>query len=293
MMQDINGMITIQDIIKERDNPYHLQAVTAMIEASRGHETDRATVTLDHLLESQNENDQILAYHALLSIGSRAIASYSAGRKFVIDLLPADCPPLIYVLESDSPRIAFIGRTVELPPGSVYMSEDKLLTVLADEVGAAPAIPAATPVKLESSDKPGGATAKPKESVTLYWRSPMGDKTVTLRSQMELANIIARAAWVPDARPERAANDPRRIHDQEDPFIGASYQRVTEMLASLCRDKTINARIVIQHVPDRVTNPTDIALSGRPDGPTLPKVPAPGAQLPEVGSPTQAPETPK
>jgi len=57
-------------------------------------------------------------------------------------------------------------------------------------------------------------------------------------------------------------------YDAKEPFIGASYQRITELLAGMCADKTIDAQIVVQHVADAVVNPTELALSGRAEGMT-------------------------
>ena len=69
------------------------------------------------------------------------------------------------------------------------------------------------------------------------------------------------------------------------PYIGASYQRVAETLAAMCADKTINATFVVEHVPDALVSPTDLALSSRQEGRT------PAQATPPATQPALAPST--
>jgi flagellar basal body P-ring protein FlgI len=277
-LQDVQGLATLQEIVRDPASPQRRQALIAMIDASRGRDTERTTLALYDMIRSYNNDDRILAYHALLAIRSRAVLSYNVGRKFMVDIIPADSPPLIYVLEADSPRIAFIGRDISLAPGATFISKDKLLSVIGDlpsdvpEAGPAPQlVPGLTPI----------AAAKPKEkdSVTLYYRSPLGDKTAELRTVSSIPGLVARASWIPDP----LAPD----YDPKAPYIGASYQRITELLAGMCADKTIDANFIVEHVPDALINPTDLALSGRPEGSTrTTTAPAPApAPTPVVNPP--------
>lgn len=299
-MQDVEGMTILQEFIRDPGSPYRRPALLALIEASRGIDTARGTMALVELLRSNNTDERILAYHALLAIRSRAITTYSVGRKFLMDILPADSPPLIYILQGDSPRIAFIGRPIALNQGALFISKDTRLTISADEAAAAPVNAGETgnSVLLGSNMGAGGGggggggtnerlpaidapaqPAKPKENVTLYWRSPFGDPPVLLRATTSLPAIVARATWVPDPRAED--------YDAKAPFIGASYQRITEMLASMCADHTIDATFIAQKAPELIVSPTDLALSGRPEGSTQikpPPTPPPGS-TPEAGAP--------
>ncbi len=270
---DTDGMTILQEIVKDPGNPFRRQAITAMIEASRGRDTTRATLALMDMIRSVNTDDRILAYHALLSMGSHAVLSYSVGRKFVVDLVPADSPPLIYVLESQSPRIAFIGRIPSLPPGAVYISKDNHFTVSADDGQADATPPGSARVLTADSlgDSPDAARAEnsidspgapsDKSEVTLLWRPPLQENLVQLRTIRRLPDLIARATWVPDPA------DPH--YDPKQPYIGASYQRITEMLASMCADGTLGAKFITQQAPAQILSPTDIALAGRPEGSTL------------------------
>ena len=47
----------------------------ALIEASQGRDTQRATLALFDMIRSFNTDDRILAYHALLAIHSRAVST--------------------------------------------------------------------------------------------------------------------------------------------------------------------------------------------------------------------------
>jgi hypothetical protein len=207
------------------------------------------------------------------------VATYDAGRKFVIDIIPANCPPLIYVLESDAPRIAFIGRPLTLAPGALYLSQDHRLHVQADD---AEADIADTAVSLPTPAAPSAAAIAPadgsrkpklKEPVQIYWRPVNGGEAVSLRSVAGLPSIVYRAAWIPKP-------DPNRPYNPTEKFIGASYQRMAAMLAEMCAEKIIDATFIAQRTADQLPNPVDIALSGRPDTSTAPVVPPPPPPVP-------------
>jgi len=277
-LQDVQGLATLQEIVRDPGNPFRRQALIAMIEASRGRDTERATQALYDMIRSYNTDDRILAYHALLAIRSHAVSTYNVGLKFMMDVIPADSPPLIYVLEAESPRIAFIGRDITLPPGATFISNDKLLSVIVDDPadGPPPIVAAAVPVRTGLFPATAPGKNKEKETVTLYWRSPLGDKTALLRTVPSLPGMVARACWIPD--PLSADFDPKAQ------YVGATYQRITELLAGMCADKTIDAAFVVEHSPEALINPTDLALSGRPEGSTKVQTPA-SAPAPEAPKP--------
>jgi hypothetical protein len=287
-MQDVEGLTVLEEMVKDPANPLRRQALLAIIDASRGRDTTQATVALYEMLRSYNTDDRILAYHALLAIRSRAISSYSVGKKFMMDVVPADSPPLIYVLEADSPRIAFIGRPIELAPGALYLSQDKLLTVSVDMANAAAPDASGrviTASAVAAQAAPAGAASQPKEkeTVTLYWRNPLGGRSAEIRTVPRLPELIARATWIPDPNP----SDPFSVKDNGKPYIGASYQRIAEMLATMCAEKTINATFMAQRAPELILNSADIALSGRPEGSTRTVVPpAPPPTTPDSATPT-------
>jgi hypothetical protein len=291
---DVGGLVVLSETTKDAKSPLRNQAVQSIIEVSHNGDTVRATVALSELLNSPNPTDRIIGYGGLVAIRSPAVKTYSIAKKFLMDVVPSDGPPLIYATQSDAPRIALIGRHFTLPPGALYVSPDNLLTVnVLDDpapespASAAPADPnVVTASALGATDAPSAdATAAKdahKKSVTLYWRSPTGDKTVNLKTSSNLPDVIARVAWSPDP----LAND----YDPSAEYIGVSYQRVVEMLSAMCADQSIDAKFVLQKAPEAVLGNAD-ALAGRPEGSTEKPVISHSTQRlnPPLNGPTTAP----
>jgi flagellar basal body P-ring protein FlgI len=270
-LQDVGGMVVLQEFVNDVNSPYHDQAVTALAEVSHG-DTVRATLALSELLKSPDTAERIRAYQSLAAIGSRAVRHYSVGKNFYMDVVLADSPPLIYVSQSGAQRIALIGRPIVLPPGALYISPDNLLTVnvTPDTPGSA-AAPAAgnvlTAAVSGSVADPSAGAPEPHENVTLYWRSPLTGKSVDVKTVPELPQILARLGWTPDPRSPD--------YDPKAPFIGASYQRIVEMLASMTRDRLIDGQIIVEKAGDLPTTATDLINESRPEGSTAPLTPAP------------------
>ena len=105
-LQNIGGFIALQEIIKDRTSPYRRAALGGLIEATNGRDTARATTALMDMLNSVNTDDRVLAYQGLVAIHSRAISTWIVGRKFMMDIVPSNSPPMIYVTQADTPRIA-------------------------------------------------------------------------------------------------------------------------------------------------------------------------------------------
>ncbi|HUO06835.1 MAG TPA: flagellar basal body P-ring protein FlgI [Phycisphaerae bacterium] len=285
-LKDVGGLVVLEETAKDLNNPLHKEAVQAIIDASHDGDTVRATLALSELLKSPNTTDRIIGYGALVAIRSREVRTYTISKKFLLDIVPCDGPPLIYATQSDTPRIALIGTGFTLPPGALYVSADNLLTVsvldepAAQSGGGNPAsnVVTASSVGADSSTGETTAASRPnRKAVTLFWRSPMGDKTVNLKTSANLADVIARVAWAPD--PLAVDYDP---HAE---YIGASYERVTEMLAGMCADQSLSARFVIEKAPAMTTSSAD-AIAGRPEGSTEPQLPSPTVPL---NGPTTAP----
>jgi hypothetical protein len=267
-LQDVSGMVVLQQFASDSTSPFQKDAIAAISELSRG-DTDRATMTLADQLKSKNVADRITAYEGLLAINSRAVTSFGVGRKFVMDVVIADCPPTIYVAQTGTPRIALIGPMMNAGAGLVYISGDHALTLSVPEdaddekTDAAPAGDA-TVVTASAQSAPGAtASTQPaplKNNVTLYYVPPGGERpAVEVKTTVRLPDIIARLGWIPD---------PRMPADPATPYIGASYQRIAEMLASMCKDQLIDAQFVLQKAPPRMAIPADIVNSSRPEGST-------------------------
>jgi hypothetical protein len=284
-LQDVGGMVVLQAFAQEEHSPFQNDAVAAISELSRGGDTDRASMTLYELLKSKNTAERVAAYQGLVSIRSSVVRSYSVGRKFWLDIIHADCPPMIYVTQSGAPRIALIGSNIKLGSGLVYVSKDNALTV--NVPPADDQADAASPERSVLTASAGGSkTANPstlKNNVTLYWLSPYHDRDpVEVKSTIRLQDIIARLGWIPD---------PRAPRDPSQPYIGASFQRITEMLASLSKDQLIDAQFVLEKNPDTgIRTPTDLINNARPEGSTQPP-PEPAATTNPTPAPADQPPT--
>jgi flagellar basal body P-ring protein FlgI len=292
-MQDVGGMLVLQEMVADKNNPMRQRALEALVQTSLGRDTVRTSLTLAEMLKSPNTDERIAAYRGLLAMRSRLVMSYAVPgelsrpdrkpteadrprtlRKFWMDIVPADSPPLIYVSQADEPRIAFIGRPLSLPTGAVYVSEDRLLTVVSNEnVGDAVGTLGDSGQVLTAASV-SNAPAAPQERVTLFYRQPNSSRTVNIKTVSSLPAIIARAAWEPDP-----------TTSDDTPYIAASYQRMAEMLATMCRENTLNAKFVLGPAPQKILTQRDLITGGRPEGSTAPAT-AP-ATAPSTTEPAQ------
>jgi len=254
---DLAGMVVLEEFAKDSSSPLQMQAIAAMGRVGRHWDNlgMRATVSLGKLLNGRDTNIRLAAYQALLTCRSPAVQSYEVKKKFVIDMVPCDGPPMIFASQSDWPRIALFGNRFNLAPGSLYVSPDNLLTVnLPADAEPAGAV---NPVIMPAPDAPH-TPAKPREPVTLYYRGAGGDKAVTLTSSPKLAVILAKLGYSPD--PMQPDYDPKQQ------YIGASYQSIVEMLAGMCRSQFVDGTFVLGAVPVSPPSLTDLAEDARPEG---------------------------
>ena len=122
-LQDSDGLVVLQEMINDRSSAFRRQALEALVEASLGRDTDRASMTLLKLLNSANTEDRVRAYQGLVAMRSRMVRTFVVSKqpninsgKFLIDLVPSEGPPLdLRVADGHATRIAFIGRALSLP----------------------------------------------------------------------------------------------------------------------------------------------------------------------------------
>ena len=260
-------MVVLQEFAQDETSPSAAEAIASVIEFSRGGDTLRATITLTDLLKSKDTAERIAAYQGLVAIHSQAVQYYSVGGgKFLLDVVPSDSPP-----SSTSPRATpRVSPSSAAPPTSssvLYVSPDNYLTVtVADD---APAVGPPPPPKTSSPLPPVGELAEhpatqpaKKKTLPLYWRSPFNDRlAVELTTTSRIQDIIARLGWAPN--PKAPGYDPKAQ------YIGASYQRIAEMLAFMCKDQTLPATFVLQKLgDDPFKTAYDIIGGARPEGPT-------------------------
>ncbi len=261
---DVGGLVVLQEFGQNRTSPLRDAALKAIVEVSRNADSMRAAITLGDMLKSNDTAARIAAYEGLRAINARTIIPTVVGRKFYLDLVPSDSPPLIYVTQTGSQRIALIGRTINLPSGTLYISDDNALTVnvavdapASSKVDGRATITASAVAATQPSDR---------ETVDLYWRSPGGERTATLKCTPNLAAVLVRLGYSPD--PKSPSFDPKQ------PFIGVSYQRVVEMLAQMTKEQAIDAEFVLEKAPPKLITPTDIAEEFRPEKSTTATQPA-------------------
>ncbi len=287
-LNDVGGLVVLEEFAKDEASPFREEAVKNIVAISHSGDTIRATLSLMRLVNSPSTADRIAGYVGLVKVSSSAIRTYDVSKKFFLDIVRSDGPPLIYVTQSRVPRIALIGHDLQLPAGTFYVSPDNLLTINVSDPNAPAAdaqSSAADPNVLTASALPGidppSAPAAPssdpakKQNVVMYWRSPIGERSVNLKSPPGLTDVLIHLAWAPDPR--------LRGFDPHTQYIGASYQRVVEMLASMCKDQLIDAQFVLQPAP---STPTDLTnpLNTRPEGSTQTQT--------QTQTPTQIPPSP-
>ncbi|MCL2648740.1 MAG: flagellar basal body P-ring protein FlgI, partial [Phycisphaerales bacterium] len=145
-LRDIGGMVVLQEFAQNDKSPLKKDALASFIELSRSDDTLRVTNTLVEMLKSSDLADRIAAYEGLVAVKSPAISYNSVGGgKFLLDVVPCDAPPIIYVTQQAIPRIALIGRPITLPQGALYISPDNALTVTVEDENAPVAPPPPPP----------------------------------------------------------------------------------------------------------------------------------------------------
>lgn len=209
---DSDAITDISQIALDTASPFQRQAIYTLAHC---HDRFLAGITFRKLLHSASRRVQIMGYKALLSIHSSIVYSQEISQKFFMDIIPGRQKCTVYVTTHRVPRIAFLGKIPTLAPGSLYISPHDALTVNY------------SPPAAGSSKSAGGGP------VELYYRNPLTGQTVSLRSGAAVPAILAVLAGAPN--PFSKNFNPRQ------PFIGASYQRVVEMLYALSRKGMISA----------------------------------------------------
>jgi flagellar basal body P-ring protein FlgI len=253
---DSSAIVVLESFARNNASPFQYQAIQAI---SRNGDSLRTNTVLTELLSSDNMRVRVLAYEGLLRLGSPKLNSFSVGRKFIVDRVVTDGPAVIYATQTGTPRIALIGKKFTLPPGTLYMSADEMLTVsLADNDDPANA-PATAPGLAAPGIDPAAGNADP-DPVKLYYRGGMGMPHVLIKSNPSLGVVIAKLGYAPDPR----APD----YNPKQPYIGASYQRVLEMLEQLCKEQVIDATFVMQQTDKDEFSLAALADRERPESDT-------------------------
>jgi hypothetical protein len=220
---DSDAITAISKIALDTASPFERKAVYTL---SHCHDRFLAGVTFRKLLRSASRRVQIMGYRALLTIHSSIVYSQEISQKFFMDIVPGTQKCTVYVTTHRVPRIAFLGRIPKLAPGALYISPHDALTV---NYLPAPAAGAAG----KKSVQAGGP-------VELYYRNALTGQTVSMRCGAALPAIVAMLAGAP--------NPYGKHFNPHEPFIGASYQRVVEMIYSLCHSGQVDAHFQMETI---------------------------------------------
>ncbi len=236
-LSDSAALAVLAEIAAARGDPHRLLAVRELGASN----SPQATLPLVPLLSDADQEIRIAAYLALQEHNHPAIRSLPfrcvldrAQLNCVLDLVECDGPALVYVRRTRAPRIAVFGRQVPVHAPVFYRHPDESVTL----VSAA-----------ETAD------------VKLFarWGRKLSDEILVPPRVSELVSALAD---VPE--PDAAG----RLRG-----LGLPYSRVVQVLAQLCEDGTIPARLVVEQ-----TSLTDIlGPEDTPERPETDRQPPPGA----------------
>lgn len=198
----------VEVIIKHaRDprSPFRLQALRELGECRL---RQRAATALRGLLADEDPRIRIRAYEALRQVHRESIVSVIVGRdpgNFVLDVVPAEGPPLIYARKTQIRRIALIGADhMALRPPLFYSKPGRQIAVSASE-----------------GDR--FVTVLRKEAGKV-----LGESKVPL-------NVAQLTRYMGD--------DPRIRHDGTPQGLGLDYAVVLDVLYNLCEMGSVNAEM--------------------------------------------------
>lgn len=160
-------------------NPFQLGAVRVLGKLPNSQSINEM---LRRLLNAPEALVRIEAYQVLAGRKDPAIYSKLIGegadQKFVLDLVPSDGPPLVFATRSGTPRIAIIGRRVEVVRPVVFTAFEDRLSITS------------------SSDS---------SNLTIYFRGRSVTDSVKTISRPDLAEVAARLGG--ETAPGEAALD--------------------------------------------------------------------------------------
>jgi len=178
----------------------------------------QAAMYLVPLLDDADQAVRIAAYEALLQRRHPAIRSKTFRHaldqmqiNFILDIVESDGPALVYVRRSRLPRIAIFGSRVPVVPPVFYTGKD--------------------------------------DSVTIHTVADSQDVRVFAKRNGRLSEQIVvppRIVQLVEAMAAQPTMDEDTGHLRG---LGLPYSRVVQIIATLCRENTIPARLVMEYAP--------------------------------------------
>jgi hypothetical protein len=130
---DSSAYAALAKMAATADNPFQLSAVKTLGKLPNSQSINEM---LRRLLNAPQALVRVEAYQVLAERKDPAIYSKVIGQKFVLDIVPSDGPALLFATRSGTPRIAIIGRKVEMTRPVVFTAfEDRLSITSSSDSG--------------------------------------------------------------------------------------------------------------------------------------------------------------
>lgn len=149
-------------------HPYQLTAINTLGGLARSHSLNSM---MRELLVSKQAQVRIAAYTILARNNDSSILSTPVSphrnpnnQKFLLDRVPCDAPPLIYVTRTGKPRIALMGRIPDLQLPVPFTTMDNRLTLASRDRGR----------------------------MTIFFRDPLRESPIAVDTQPDLDMVVAR-----------------------------------------------------------------------------------------------------
>lgn len=209
-------------VARDTGSPYQLPAV-----AELGRARDiRALPVLKELLDSGNELVRVAAYEAMLKAGfTGGIEQYDIDGRFELHVVPTQRDFVVYATQSGVPRIVLFGAGMTVRRPLYFVAPGELVTI----------------------------AAQPGDGVLKVWRRVGVARTLSDVTQVppDLAMLVQALGKMPE-RAERdttTAPEPGGPRQPRYRNMGLTYSQVVRVLYLLTQQNAVQARFVLQPVP--------------------------------------------
>jgi len=189
---------------------------------------------LAKLLDAENDRVRIAAYEAMRSLGSHVVVEINVGGQFQLDIVPSGSAPIVYATQTHRPRIALFGESLKITNPVFFSSLGDLVTI----------------------------------------NALAGAKKLSVWRRIPRAGIISDKFEIPFDLSElitTLGNRPERGPEGDIQGLGLTYGQVVAVLYQLCGQHHIDAKFVLQPLPqiERSIREVESAeLRGGPSEPT-------------------------
>jgi hypothetical protein len=174
----------------------------------------RADMVLRELLDSDDNLVRLAAYEALLRRRSSAVLPVNVGGQFHLDIVRCSTNDMIYATHTTEPRVALFGENISVVNPVFYNQPGDVVTINAHEGS---------------------------EQLTL-WRSIPG--TDAISDKFNISFDVISLVRTLGSKPEYD------ITTGEIKGLGLTYGQVVSVLYGMCKQDLIDARFVLETLPD-------------------------------------------